>query len=858
MKVAPSMFRTKERRGRDSATSTHAQKELHLQAPPTMSKITTMRNSGCNIWLLSLWLLISPPLTLGNGSTDSRCGVTFVFFGSTGSLAKLYLWPALFKQQSLSFSGPEHSQYRVVIFGVSRKPLTNEEETWKDITSNVNCGDKEKCAERLSNFRKVTHFIQIRSGEDDYTALQTQIREFYSASDLKEVGRVFYLAIPPLGYLDVTRNIHLYGRPSKKETWLRVVLEKPFGCDLASAKLLSSDIAKYLKEEEIYRVDHYLGKFGVEQILPFRRANSAWLSPLWNKDNIQYVEIAMKERVDVKGRSKFYDSYGVIRDVQQNHLTEILIRLLVPPSHGGNSLTSEQFIAAKKSILSKLYPPLLRHSLLGQYVDYQKHLQEDGALVNDGNSSMSLTPTFVSVAMYVRDPQWHRMPFILVSGKQLDERTAYARIVFKQRQFHMGHKLSKCLHCLPEIIFLIQDEQLPSAGILISEQLSSIRLSYPTMKSMMEESIAYPRTAGCKYVYLHPSQAIEANAYVSVIQAVLEGSQEYFVDTDSLLLSWGVWSPLLRQIELSKRSLDLRPYSPDMLDGLDFELNGASMLSRGDISTVHTNSGEATSEIRASASNNASTYWTELLGHRTIVADRYELPYLVGEDLLRAAQKSVKERGEFHVALSGGQSPLSLMNVLSLDFYNFFPWQRMHVWQTDERCVKATSADSNWNQISNYLLSVIPIPFHNLHPMPVDLQNGICNSTDNGNLLYRRTLDDFIEDGRLDYIVLGVGTDGHIASIFPEATTIATSDSDDFVIVTELKDSYNVRVKKRMSLSFDVISRARSIAVVVVGAGKMALMDRVTECLRLEDFCDLPLARLISSPSVGQLAVYMN
>jgi 6-phosphogluconolactonase len=499
-------------------------------------------------------------------------------------------------------------------------------------------------------------------------------------------------------------------------------------------------------------------------------------------------------------------------------------------------------------------------------VDYQKHLQEDGAVVSGGNSNESLTPTFASVAVYLRDPRWHRMPFILVSGKQLDERTAYARIVFKQSQFHLGQRLSNESPCLPEIIFLIQGEQISSPGVLVSEQLSLTTFMYPTMESVTwtQESITYPRTAGsnsCKYVHIHPSQAVEANAYVSVIQAVLEGRQEYFVDTDSLLLSWEVWSPLLHQIELSNHSLHLSPYTPDMLDGLDFELSGASMRPKNDISTVvNATTCEAVprSEMRVSVSSNVSTYWTELLGHKTIVADKYALSYSLAEDLLRAAQRSVEDRREFHLALPGGQSPLSLMNALSLDFYHLFPWQQTHIWQTDERCVKATSADSNWNQISKYLLSVVPIPFHNLHPLPVDLHNGVCNSADNGDLLYQKTLNGFIEDdGKLDHVVLGVGNDGHIASLFPEAGTLATSDTGDFVKITELKDSYDIKVKKRMSLSFDAISRARSIAVLVMGAGKETMMERVAQCLRLEGHCDVPLARLLSYISMDRLAVYV-
>ena len=158
-----------------------------------------------------------------------------------------------------------------------------------------------------------------------------------------------------------------------------------------------------------------------------------------------------------------------------------------------------------------------------------------------------------------------------------------------------------------------------------------------------------------------------------------------------------------------------------------------------------------------------------------------------------------------------------------------------------------------WNQISECLLSVVPIPFHNLHPMPIDLQNGICNSTNNGDWLYHESISGFLEDSN---VVLGVGTDGHIASLFPEAATVLTSNSDDFVKIIKLKDSYNVKVKKRMTLSFNTILRARSIAVIVMGVGKMTLMDRLAECLKLEELCDLPLARLISSVSESQLAVY--
>ena len=807
--------------------------------------------------LLGLGLVICAMLP--SVTSSNRCGVTFVLLGSTGSLARLYLWPALFRWHStvLQTRTPECEP---VIFGASRKPFGNEEEAWREITSNVNCEGVDNCVEALSHFKRASHFIKVKS-QHDYTILKKEIQAIYFANELKEIGRVFYLAIPPSGYQEVSQNIHQYARP-EAGAWLRVVLEKPFGHDLVSAKLLADKISEYLREDEIYRVDHYLGKFGVEQILPFRLENDAFLSPLWNKDAIQYVQVALKEHVDVRGRTKFYDSYGVIRDVLQNHLTEILTRLLVP-MHSTDSLAFEHFRKMKKEILSKTYPPMLRHSLLGQYADYHQHLLDDGVLQQKGcgNSSQSLTPTFASVALYLRDPQWYGVPFILMSGKQLDQRTAYAHVVFKQRRFDVGRVSSNSSQCLPEIIFLIQDEQFPDPGILISEQLSMMEFTYPSNTesfSWRHEVTTYPsRGSGidCKYSYIHPSRAVESNAYVSVIKAVLEGRQDLFVDTESLLLSWELWSPLLDEIELSKCSIKLHPYSPNLLDVLKFELQGSDVLPiGGSVSPVMVGVNHDTISSIGFESN-VSTLWSRLLGQKTTISHKYALSILVAQELLSAARIAIENRGEFHLALPGGKSPVQLLNLLSLNYS--FPWQQTHIWQTDERCVKRTSEDSNWKQISDYLLSIVPIPFHHLHPMPIDLQNGICNSFDHGDDLYHKTLDEFLSDGKLDYVVLGVGADGHIASLFPEASTIATSVSNGFVKVVELKES---RIRRRMTLSYDAIRNARSIAVIVTGSEKRSLWDRqrVADCLKLEQLCDIPLLRLIRSALHDRFSLYID
>lgn len=731
-----------------------------------------------------------PPLVSSPGVR--QCSVSVVLVGSTGDLAKRYLWPAIFHsfmgRECQASSPPDHAQgCGLLVLGGSRRAV-QVEEGLHSLLSGVHCKTL-SCEICLQKFMNSTLRMKIGE-EEDYGMVSETLAETYRSLNCTEVGRVFYLSVPPSAYVSIVRSIHAHGRPHEG-VWLRVVLEKPFGSNLESARLLSSELQQYLDEEEVYRVDHYLGKAGVQQILPFRQENSEKLQLLWTKAHIQHIEVCMKERLDVKGRSEFFDAYGIIRDVHQNHLTEVLARVLMDLALRSDRRGS--FLERKMSFLSKLWPPTLQHSILGQYDGYLAHLAPE--------RGKSWTPTYASVALYSRDPKWKGVPFLLTAGKQLDERKALARVVFKKWKFSLVD--DKNTSCPAEIVFVIQDEELGEPGILLSSCFSGMGLEFGDSQWKRVE------VNGCSYIYVSPDNRVSGNAYVSLIGDILDGRKENFVDTESLLTAWEVWDPLLGEIQSANSSLELIPYSPQDLTALDFSIENSRLKGN-------------TSSSRVSCET-----FLPHNGIPIVVGSKEVISSCLAKEIYKSASASVAKAGVFHLALPGGRSPKLLFNSLSLEYAEVFPWRHTHIWQTDERCVLPSHTESNWNQIDELLLSQVSIPYHQLHPMPVALQSGVCELADGGCGLYERQLRDKIGNLTLDHVVLGVGRDGHTASLFPPSEVSSPANSSQWVWLVRLQDTAAVTVKERMTLSLEALLSARAVSVVVMGGGKEEVVRRI-------------------------------
>ena len=323
-----------------------------------------------------------------------------VLFGATGDLARKKLFPALYEME-------EAGELEISVFGIASSKWTQSEfraiaerairERIKNVDETV-----------LKNLLDELHLIV-----GDYRSPETfvQLRDALAAFTLP----VIYLAIAPDMFSTVTQGLADVGITKSA----RVVVEKPFGRDLPSAIALDDSLKKILPEDQIYRIDHYLGKESVEDLLVFRFANTLF-EPVWNRNYIASVQITMSESFGIEGRGKFYDGVGATRDVLQNHLMQILSMLAMEPPI---DLSSQSMQDEKIKVLSAVRDLQPADVIRGQYVGY---LEEDGV------AEHSDTETFVAMRLFIDNWRWEGVPFYLRTGKKMAETTMEAVIEFKQ------------------------------------------------------------------------------------------------------------------------------------------------------------------------------------------------------------------------------------------------------------------------------------------------------------------------------------------------------------------------------------------------------------------------------------------
>ena len=323
-----------------------------------------------------------------------------VLFGATGDLAKKKLFPALYNMARSGFLTTD-------VVGVASTKWNHEEFVAYALDSIKNVV-KDPDEKVLSLLDKHLDLVVGKYQEQTlYDALAKRLEGKHNI--------VIYLAIPPSAFEQVTRGLHAAGLMGR----VRLVVEKPFGRDLKSAIHLQDSLEAVLPEERIFRIDHYLGKESVEDILIFRFANSIW-EPVWNHRYIASVQITMAEDFGIEGRGAFYDGVGALRDVLQNHLLQVLALIAMEPPSEINAHNMED---EKLKIFRAIAPLKPEHVVRGQYVGY---LDEAGV------ASHSATETFAAALVHIDNWRWAGVPFYLRTGKALAETTLEVIIEFKQ------------------------------------------------------------------------------------------------------------------------------------------------------------------------------------------------------------------------------------------------------------------------------------------------------------------------------------------------------------------------------------------------------------------------------------------
>ncbi|XP_063173483.1 GDH/6PGL endoplasmic bifunctional protein [Candoia aspera] len=738
---------------------------------------------------------------------ESRGHISVILLGATGDLARKYLWRSLFQ---LYVDEAAHG-HTFTFYGAAQKALEPGRKLMFDRLKKLACSPEvppDRCAVLKDQFLKLTEYHQLR-GAEDYASLSQGIKTTLAQEDLVETGRIFYLSVPPFAYAEIARHINSSCRPPSG-AWLRVVVEKPFGHDLLSAQQLADELALVFHEEELYRVDHYLGKQAVAHILPFRVQNRRHLDPLWNRHHVDRVEIVLKETVDAKDHVEFYKKYGVLRDIHQNHLTEILMSLAMELP--ANVTSSEDVLRSKLGTFACLRSLEKTSAVIGQYEAYSTHVREE---LQKGQDYFTRTPTFAGVLVHLDNLRWEGVPFVLMSGKALDERVSYARIVFKN-QAHCVQAESawdpEHSQCKPkQIIFNIGHGELNSPAVLVSRNLFKPAMPRGAWKEVLDrpQLHLWGQSLSDFHVYV---PVAERDSYSFLLSAIYHGKKESFITTENLLASWAFWSPLLDQ--LSHEPPRLYPGGRENGHLLDFEMVGreAAFIARETLEVIE-------AEDKHSA-DRFKTLLSTFRESRLVTAWADELIGRLASDIEAAAVSAVRRRGEFHLALSGGSSPLALFRQLSGHHYGF-PWWQTHVWLVDERCVPLADPESNFGHLHQHLLQHIRIPYFNIHPMPVHLNRRLCVEDDRGLEQYANEIGALVANSSFDLVVLGMGIDGHTASLFPHSVGL---EGDRAVVFTESP----VKPHQRMSLTLPLINKAKQVSVLVMGRSKHEIVTIVS------------------------------
>ncbi len=445
---------------------------------------------------------------------------SIVIFGASGDLTYRKLIPALYhlyanKQLPESFA----------ILGVSRTEYSDE--SYRDKLKKSLQEMEQTEPETLAAFCEHLHYQAVNTADsDDYAKLVTRLGELEDKYHFPERNTLFYLATPPSLYSIIPASLAKHGLNSEQEGWKRLIIEKPFGYDLASARRLDAEIHQHFQEHQIYRIDHYLGKETVQNLLVFRFSN-VMFEPLWNRNYIEYVEITGAEFLGVENRGGYYDGSGAVRDMFQNHLLQVLAMVTMEPPAQINADAMRDEVVKVLQCMQPLSDYDLRNNLvLGQYTgsdvrgEFLPSYRDEHGVAED-----SRTETYIGLKMYLNNWRWNGVPFYVRSGKRLPTRVTEVVIHFKNTPHPVFGKNA------PENKLIIRIQ--PDEGIQMSFGLKQPGAGFKAKEVKMD----------FHYASLKETQML--TAYERLLLDALNGDATLFARTDAVEACWKFVQPIL-------------------------------------------------------------------------------------------------------------------------------------------------------------------------------------------------------------------------------------------------------------------------------------------------------------------------
>ena len=348
--------------------------------------------------------------------------------------------------------------------------------------------------------------------------------------EINSGNRMYYMATPPGVFPNIIDLLGSTDQLTEYNGWRRVVIEKPFGTDFKSARSLNEQIHKTLNEKQIYRIDHYLGKETVQNILVTRFANTIF-EPLWNRNYIDHVEITVAEAVGVEHRARFYDSVGVLRDMFQNHLLQLtsLVGMEPPASFDATALRNE-----KVKVLSSIRPmqaeDVLQNTVQAQYKGYREE---------EGVNPDSATPTYAAIKLQIDNWRWQGVPFYLRSGKKLKEKLSQITIQFKEP---------------PHLLFPTQDGRLtPNMLVLYLQPDEGVHWRF---EAKVPDTVSDMRSVDMEFHYADSFRTTAIpEAYERLLLDSLTGDASLFTRADEVETAWGLIDPIIEGWENTRQPI---------------------------------------------------------------------------------------------------------------------------------------------------------------------------------------------------------------------------------------------------------------------------------------------------------------
>jgi glucose-6-phosphate 1-dehydrogenase len=442
-----------------------------------------------------------------------------VIFGASGDLTHRKLIPAFYHLYANGLLPEDFA-----ILGVSRTAYSDQDFREK---LKFSLTETEKVNEEtLIKFCEHLYYQALNTSEVDEYALLKQRLDDLNDKHHTQGNTVYYLATPPSLYGVIPECLGAHGLNDETQGWKNLIVEKPFGYDLASANELDERIHAHFKEQQIYRIDHYLGKETVQNLLVFRFANGMF-EPLWNRNFIDYVEITAAESLGVEERGGYYDGAGAVRDMFQNHLLQVLamVGMESPAAINADSIRDE-VVKVMQSFQPLSEKDLEKNLVLGQYTestvrgDYLPGYREEHGVADD-----SRTETYVGMKMFIQNWRWNGVPFYVRTGKRLPTRVTEVVIHFKKTP----HPVFGTNAPENKLIIRIQ----PDEGILMSFGLKKPGAGFEAEEVSMD---------------FHYGDLEETNmltAYERLLLDCMKGDATLFARTDAVKACWKFVQPIL-------------------------------------------------------------------------------------------------------------------------------------------------------------------------------------------------------------------------------------------------------------------------------------------------------------------------